>query len=334
MRTLRCVIFFWCCNLIAFCWAEPPAGESKPKITGRTLEESPDVVERIRAAVENIGKTKTADMKLNSAQISSQIKARSGSSSSSHKPQAKIMPLAAMPPVMWGYGPQNGADRWGILNSEHRLCQTGLRQSPIHIVDADTLPLENMEKIGFEYWPVGGTLRHTGQTLQFDLPQNVLMNGMNDTPRLKVRGSEFRLTHLQFHAPAEEQINGQSFAMSMHLFHRNSLGEQAVVAVLLNVGEPSSVLANLWANIPLDEKERVQVAPGSIDLLGLLPADQRYYQYLGSLTTPPCTEGVLWLVLKQPISLSVAQLAVFTKLLPANARPVQAVNGRIIKSAQ
>ena len=330
MRVLVCLIVFWCCSLVTLSWAGPPTAESKPKTTGRTLEESPDVVERIRAAVENIGKNKTADMKLHSAEI----KTNSSNTAASNKPKAKLMPLAPLPPVMWGYGTQNGADRWGTLNGENRLCQTGLRQSPIHIMDADTLPLENMEKLGFEYWPVGGTLRNTGQTLQFDLPQNTPMNGMNDTPRLKVRGSDFRLTHLQFHAPAEEQINGQSFAMSVHLFHRNSLGEQAVVAVLLNVGEPSVVLSNLWANIPLDDKERVQVPSGSIDLLSLLPTDQRYYQYLGSLTTPPCTEGVLWSVLKQPISLSAAQLAVFTKLLPANARPVQAVNGRIIKSAQ
>jgi carbonic anhydrase len=126
-------------------------------------------------------------------------------------------------------------------------------------------------------------------------------------------------------------VNGKSFAMVAHLVHRNDQGQLAVVAVLLDPGTANPLVQQVWTHMPLEVNDRVPVPNGQIDLRGLLPDDQRYYQFLGSLTTPPCTEGVLWMVMKQPMTVSDAQLRLFSQLFPMNARPVQPVSGRIVR---
>jgi carbonic anhydrase len=116
--------------------------------------------------------------------------------------------------------------------------------------------------------------------------------------------------------------------------HKNAAGQLAVVSVLMEVGEPSSFLDKVWTYMPLDTNDRVRMPDNLVDMNEILPADQRYYQYFGSLTTPPCSEGVLWLVIKQPLRISPAQYKLFSQQFPFNARPVQAVNGRLIREAK
>jgi carbonic anhydrase len=119
-----------------------------------------------------------------------------------------------------------------------------------------------------------------------------------------------------------------------HLVHKSADGQLAVVAVLLDPGVINPVINTVWTYMPLDVNDRVRLPAGSIDMNQLLPKDQRYYQFIGSLTTPPCTEGVLWMVLKQPTPISREQIRLFQKLYPNNARPVQAVNDRPVRNAQ
>jgi carbonic anhydrase len=179
--------------------------------------------------------------------------------------------------------------------------------------------------VRFDYTPSNGTVVNNGHTIQVDV------QGEN---AITVRGSTFRLVQFHFHTPSEEQINYKRFAMVAHLVHKNAEGQLAVVAVLLEPGEPNPMIDRVWTYMPLDTADRVRMPPGLLNLNELLPADQRYYQFMGSLTTPPCTEGVLWMVLKQPVSISRAQLKLFTQLYPNNARPVQSVNARPVREAQ
>ncbi|MEY4267749.1 MAG: hypothetical protein RIS90_2284 [Pseudomonadota bacterium] len=226
--------------------------------------------------------------------------------------------------VHWSYEGDTGPQAWGNLKPEFSLCRLGKRQSPINIDEADTLqgPAEPLQ---FNYQASDGSVVNNGHTIQVDVA------GDNT---LTVRGSVYKLLQFHFHTPSEERINYRSFAMVAHLVHRNNEGQLAVVAVLLETGVANELINRVWTHMPLDTGDRVRLPAGLIDLNALLPKDQRYYQFFGSLTTPPCTEGVLWMVLKQPTLVSRDQIRLFTQLFPNNARPVQPVNARPVRSAK
>jgi len=226
--------------------------------------------------------------------------------------------------VHWSYEGDTGPQAWGNLKPEFSLCRMGKRQSPINIDEADTLqgPAEPLQ---FNYQASDGSVVNNGHTIQVDV------TGDNT---LTVRGSVYKLLQFHFHTPSEERINYRSFAMVAHLVHRNNEGQLAVVAVLLETGVANELINRVWTHMPLDSGDRVRLPSGLIDLNALLPKDQRYYQFFGSLTTPPCTEGVLWMVLKQPTLVSRDQIRLFTQLFPNNARPVQPVNARPVRSAK
>jgi len=230
---------------------------------------------------------------------------------------------AAAHEIHWSYEGEGGPQAWGQLKPEYRTCGTGKRQSPVHIEESMTLQ-GPAEPIRFAYQPSNGTVINNGHTIQVDVYGDNFIT---------VRGSNFKLVQFHFHHPAEERINYKSFPMVAHLVHRNLEGQLAVVAVLLEAGEANPLINKVWTYMPLDARDSVRMPDGLLHLGELLPRDQRYYQYLGSLTTPPCTEGVLWLILKQPVTLSREQLRLFGQLYPNNARPVQPVNNRPIRDA-
>ena len=226
--------------------------------------------------------------------------------------------------VHWTYDGENGPQAWGQLKPEFNVCAIGKRQSPINIEEGATLqgPAEALQ---FSYSPSNATVVNNGHTIQVD------MQGDNT---LIVRGSRYRLLQFHFHTPSEEQINYKRAAMVAHLVHKNDEGQLAVVAVLLEQGNANAFIDKVWTYMPLDAGDRVRMPLEILNVMELLPTDQRYYQFMGSLTTPPCTEGVLWMVLKQSVSLSKAQYKLFSQLYPNNARPVQPVNGRPVRDAQ
>lgn len=224
----------------------------------------------------------------------------------------------------WSYDGTNGPEHWARVKPEFNLCAIGKRQSPIHIQESDTLqgPAEPLQ---FDYRPTGGSVVNNGHTIQVDLePGNTL----------SVRGTRYELLQFHFHHPSEERVNHRGFAMVAHLVHRSHEGQLAVVAVLIDPGAANGLIHKVWTHMPLDSGDRVRLPADLIDLRELLPADQRYYQFMGSLTTPPCTEGVLWHVLKSPVTVSREQLRLFSQIFPNNARPVQALNGRAVRDAQ
>jgi carbonic anhydrase len=225
--------------------------------------------------------------------------------------------------VHWAYEGDTGPQAWGKLKPDFNTCATGKRQSPINIEDGATLQ-GPAEPVQFAYAPSNGTVVNNGHTIQVDV------QGDNT---ITVRGSTYRLLQFHFHTPSEEQINFRRFPMVAHLVHKNNEGQLAVVAVLLDEGVASPFIDKVWTYMPLDSGDRVRMPAGLLNLSELLPTDQRYYQFMGSLTTPPCSEGVLWMVLKKPVTMSRGQYKLFTQLYPNNARPVQAVNGRAVREA-
>ena len=226
--------------------------------------------------------------------------------------------------VHWSYEGAGGPQNWGRLKPEFNVCAIGRRQSPINIEETSTLR-GPAEPIQFGYVPSGGSVVNNGHTIQVDVV------GENT---LTVRDTPFKLLQFHFHHPSEERVNHRGFAMVAHLVHRSAEGQLAVLAVLLDPGEANPLIHKVWTHMPLDAGDRVRLPPGLLNLNELLPQDQRYYQFFGSLTTPPCTEGVLWLVLKQPVAISREQLRLFSQMFPNNARPVQPVNGRPVRDAQ
>lgn len=224
-------------------------------------------------------------------------------------------------PPHWSYDGADGPQAWARLAPEYAPCASGHRQSPIDIRDGIGVQLP---PIAFDYRPSGFSVRDNGHTIEA-------------TPApgssITVNGRRFALVQFHFHRPAEERLDGRVFDMVLHLVHRDAEGHLAVVAVLLQRGEPQPQIQAVWNALPLEQGDS-QASPVPIDLAALLPQDQRYATYMGSLTTPPCTEGVLWLVLKQPVTLSTAQIDIFAHFYPMNARPLQAAQGRLVKDGQ
>lgn len=221
----------------------------------------------------------------------------------------------------WSYGGATGPDRWADLSPTYAACRNGTRQSPIDIRNGIKV---DQEALQFEYKPSYFRIIDNGHTIQ-------VTYGPGST--LTVMGRTYELVQFHFHRPSEERIDGRSFEMVAHLVHKDSEGHLAVVAVLFEVGKDNSFVQTLWNNLPLEQNTEYQ--PGTAIQIGdLLPARRDYFSYMGSLTTPPCTEGVLWLVLKQPVQLSADQLAIFNRFYPNNARPIQNAAGRIIKESR
>lgn len=220
----------------------------------------------------------------------------------------------------WSYDGEEGPLAWGKLNPTNTKCDLGERQSPIDIRDGIRVELDT---INFDYKPTQFQVIDNGHTIQVNL---------NAGNYLNVSGKNFELLQFHFHRPSEERINGKGFEMVAHLVHKDREGKLAVVAVLLELGDPHPVVQLVWNNLPLEKNDAVK-ALKNIDLAQILPKQRGYFTYMGSLTTPPCSEGVLWLVLKEPVSISAEQAAIFARLYPNNARPLQKSGGRIIKES-
>jgi carbonic anhydrase len=223
--------------------------------------------------------------------------------------------------IHWAYSGDTGPESWGRLKPEFQQCMLGKRQSPIDIRDG--IPVQ-LEAIQFEYRPSSFRVVDNGHTVQVNVePGNTIV----------VSGRRYDLLQFHFHRPSEERINGRQFEMVAHLVHKDLDGKLAVVAVLMDQGKMHPLVQQVWNNLPL-EKNSEQGAMTQIDLNLLLPENRQYYTYMGSLTTPPCSEGVLWMVMKNPAAMSREQIQVFSKLYPMNARPIQQASGRLIKDGQ
>ena len=220
----------------------------------------------------------------------------------------------------WSYEGDTGPANWGKINSAWSKCGSGDRQSPIDLRDGMKVDLE---QIAFDYKPSAFNVTDNGHTIQ------VTVGGGNF---ITLQNRNYELMQFHFHRPSEERINGKGFEMVVHMVHKDPEGKIAILAVLLERGKGHNMIQTVWNNLPLEKYDTV--APSIVlDVNELLPQKRDYFTFMGSMTTPPCNEGVLWLVMKEPMQASPAQMALFSRLYPLNARPIQASSGRVIKES-
>ena len=235
----------------------------------------------------------------------------------------------------WEYDGPKGADHWSDLDSAYATCNLGTEQSPINIQSAEKAqlpPLRFNSKIGpLKY------LVNNGRTIR------VNYHDAPGTGNLLIVGDQtYQLTQFHFHHPSEEYIHGERFDMVVHLMYQSNDGKVVGVAVLLKAGRENATIRHVWEHMPkieskvlTDFSHQEEEVPGvEINPAGLLPDDAAYYTYMGSLTAPPCTEGVRWYVLKTPMDISAKQIDAFAKLYPHDVRPLQPLNGRVVQESQ
>lgn len=230
----------------------------------------------------------------------------------------------ASDPVHWSYEGEAGPAHWGELSPDFALCGAGAAQSPIDIPADATL---NPADLGFAYQPSAVNIVNNGHTVQVNY---------DGGSTLKLDGQDYQLAQFHFHAGSENTHNGQQAPLEMHLVHKNAAGDLAVVGVWLDGGgSDNAAFAPVFSHLPATEGEPEAVAGETVNADSLLPADRSYYRFNGSLTTPPCSQNVKWIMESQPVQVSDAQIAAFTAIFDNNFRPVQPFNDRqFLVSAQ
>ncbi|MFD9635940.1 carbonic anhydrase [Streptomyces violascens] len=216
----------------------------------------------------------------------------------------------------WSYEGAHGPDKWGDMGGEFVKCKTGREQSPVDLEPgkAGGKPAA----IAVDYRPVSLKLENNGHTIQASVPAG---------SEITIDGTPYELQQFHFHLPSEHTVQGQGTAMELHFVHKNARGELAVLGVMLKEQPGASAFAPLWKALP-DQKGRTAQVSEPLDLNKLLPQERGSYQYAGSLTTPPCSEGVKWTVLKQTVTITPDEANQYRKLFPKTNRPIQPHNGR------
>lgn len=218
----------------------------------------------------------------------------------------------------FGYAADNGAEKWGQLDEKYALCESGDMQSPIDLASANAFGNIALS-VNYQAGPL--TVSNKGLTVQADFaPGSTMTSG----------GMTFNLIQIHFHTPSEHAISGKRYPLTGHFVHATEDGKLGVLGVMFEEGAANAELAKILAVAPEEKSDPVTVTGQSIDPNGLLPADRSVYRYMGSLTTPPCSEGVNWHVLKAPITASEDQIEAFEELMGDSARPVRALNNRLV----
>lgn len=217
----------------------------------------------------------------------------------------------------WGYSGAEGPENWAKLSPDYHAC-LGNNQSPVDLsgfIEADLEPLKINYKAG------GNEIVNNGHTIQVNYDAG---------SSIQVDGQTFELKQFHFHSPSENHINGKSYPLEAHFVHANEKGDLAVVAVMFHQGADNKALDQAWSAIPQHAGDKEKLA-SSTDANAILPESKDYYRFNGSLTTPPCSEGVRWFVMKESSHASFRQIKTFSNVMQhANNRPIQATNARPI----
>ena len=228
---------------------------------------------------------------------------------------------AAQTAAHWEYEGSNGPLHWGKLDPAYQACGKGHEQSPIDIRSAHVN--KALEPVEYHYVSGGVTVVNTGHAIQVNVhPGSYILYG----------GTRYELVQFHFHAPSEEAIRGKFADMVVHMVHKSAEGKLMVIAVrfLQDRDMPNALLATLTQDLPKSEGKEVKVSE-MINPGGFLPADRGYYTFMGSLTTPPCTEGVRWIVYEQEMPISRGQYRAISSIYKINVRPLQDLHGRRIE---
>ncbi len=232
-----------------------------------------------------------------------------------------VTPAAHSTVSHWSYEGTTGPAHWGDISEEYQTCKTGTMQTPINIDASNVMPASTKD-FNFGYKPSPLHVVNNGHTIQVNYAPGSFVT---------FNGGKYQLVQFHFHVPSEHTINGKAWPMNVHLVHKDDAGKLLVVEVLFNAGNKNEELAKIFSLMPKDEGE-VKDEHILVDATKLLPAKISYFHYDGSLTTPPCTEGVSWFVMKQAIDVAGSDIENFKSIYPMNARPVQPVGGRVIES--
>lgn len=218
--------------------------------------------------------------------------------------------------VHWTYEGEEGPEHWGEINPDYAVCGTGKSQSPI---DVESATGDDLTNISFYYQPSEVNILNNGHTVQVNYDAGSY---------IELDGARYDVAQFHYHAPSEHAVDGKLFAAELHIVHKNADGGLAVVGILLDEGAQNDALQPFIENLPAEESEASD-AGVKINAADLLPAMQTTYRYSGSLTTPPCSEGVNWLLMTTPVEISTKQLTALKSLFDhANNRPVQPLNDR------
>ncbi|MFC1684179.1 carbonic anhydrase [Pseudomonadota bacterium] len=218
----------------------------------------------------------------------------------------------------WGYSGDAGPANWGKLKEEYALCGRGRNQSPINIADSVEAQLPEI-KISYDATPLKAL--NNGHTIQANYGPG---------SSIEVDGIQFDLLQFHFHSPSENVFNGENFPMEAHFVHKDKDGNLAVIGVMFKEGANNPVVDLVWNNLPTEINKMNALDSTWFNGVDMLPAKHDYYRFSGSLTTPPCSEGVRWLVMKEPVEISKAQVDKFLSIIGENARPLQGMHARRI----
>jgi carbonic anhydrase len=236
--------------------------------------------------------------------------------------RAQAQPAVAEHAVHWAYEGAAGPSHWGELDPHAAACQEGKQQSPVDVVSSRLMPVAWLTRPEFRYKASQVQLVNNGHTFQVNFPPGSTMTLLN---------RKYELRQLHYHTPSEHQLDGQAADLEVHLVHAMAEAPErlAVVAVLIREGEENPFMAAFWGQLPAEEGPPAP-AEAMLNAGQALPRDPRYFTYDGSLTTPPCSEVVKWVVLREPVTASAAQIERFRAVFTMNARPAQPLNGRYI----
>ncbi|CAH2060311.1 unnamed protein product [Thlaspi arvense] len=223
---------------------------------------------------------------------------------------------------------ENGPHKWGNLKPEWKMCGKGEMQSPIDLMDERVRVVSHLGRLTRNYKPSNATLKNRGH--------DMMLRFKEGPGSIKINGTEYQLLQLHWHSPSEHTINGKRFALELHMVHESITGRMAVVTVLYNIGRPDSFLSLLESKLlVITDQNEAEKNIGMIDPKKIEIGSREYYRYIGSLTTPPCTQNVTWTIVKKVRTVTKNQVSLLRVAVHddsnTNARPIQPTNKRMVK---
>ena len=302
--------------------SEPEDGVASVSEVKETTETEVEITETDTGVVIKETTTETVEIEMPEKMSASASPEAGAEDVSEAEAEDMVAEVVAVEPAAggpaWGYHGANGAAYWGALDDAYATCADGQEQSPINIA---AYLEEDLPALVMDYQDTPLSVSNNGQTLKVSL---------SGGSTLESDGETYALDHMHFHTPSEHYLDGAPYPMAVHFVHKAADGGLAVVGVMMKLGAHNPVIEGVWQNAPIQAGGTKTVEDVKISAADLMPEAMDYYRYDGSLTTPPCSEGVKWHVLKEPIEVSEKQLKAFQALFPVNARPVQPLGERVV----
>ncbi|CAL9043880.1 alpha carbonic anhydrase 7-like [Musa acuminata AAA Group] len=224
-------------------------------------------------------------------------------------------------------GSETGPEHWGEIHKDWAACGKGHMQSPIDLTHKRVQILPHLGRLRRSYHPAEAILKNRGH--------DIMLKWEEEAGGLWINGTEYALKQLHWHSPSEHTVDGRRFSLEMHMVHESTDNKTAVVGILYTIGRHDPFLAKLERYIEkIADKHEAEEAVGMVDPRHIKRGSRKYYRYMGSLTTPPCTEGVVWTIVKKVRTVTRKQVALLREAVhddsEMNARPTQKINDRMI----